>query len=180
MKKLLVVLMAVGILGLMAGTGYGATDPTRVDLYITPIVITSLTIDTTYYNFGNVNVRTSTGSTSALVITNNGDIDITLEKEMFADGANWDVTTSSSVEDGFRLWAMVSDNQPDHTAFQTGLSSFSKAALNTLNDLTETDGAQVEMSRDETNNLWFRLDMPYSVSVSDEQLIQIRIKATSN
>ena len=179
MKKLIVLLMVVGLVGIMAGMGEAATDPAKVNLFVTPVVSTSLTVSPTYYYFGSVNVDTSTGSVTALVLTNNGDIDITIEKEMLEDGADWDITLSSSVEDGFRLWAMISDNQPSHAAFEAGFSSFSKANLNTLNNLTDTSGTLVEMSKDETNNMWFRLDMPYAVSVTDEQKIQIRLKATS-
>ncbi len=181
MKRLVILLMAVGLVGLMAGTGEAATEPARIDLYITPIVLTSLTVSPTFYNFGSVNVDMSTGSTSALTMTNDGDIDITIEKEMFADGAAWDITKSSSVEDGFLLWAMVAAvGPPSHAAFVTGISSFSEVALDTLNFLTDTAGAQIEMSKDETRNLWFRLDMPYAVSTVAEQKIQIRLKATSN
>ena len=180
MKKLIIGLIVVGLIGLLGVRSEAATDPARIDLYVTPIVVTSLTVDTTYYNFGSVAVRTSTGSTSALTLTNNGSVSITVEKQVFADGDNWDITTSSSVENGFRLWAMVAATQPDHDAFSTGVSSFSKASLGFVNDLTDTAGSQVTMSRDETESLWFRLDMPYSVSTVAEQKIQVRLRATSN
>ena len=180
MKKLIIGLMVVGIMGLMAGTGEAATDDVKINLFITPIVTTSLTVSPTYYSFGSVDVETSTGSVSALTLTNDGDIDIKIEKEMLEDGDAWDVTRSSTSENGFVLWAMVSVGQPSHAAFVAGVSSFSDAGLNQLNDLTETGGAQVEMSKDETRNLWFRLDMPYAVSTVVEQKIQIRLMATSN
>ena len=61
MKKLIVGLMVVGILGVMVVTSEAATEAARVDLYVTPVVTTSLTISTTYYNFGDVDVDTSTG-----------------------------------------------------------------------------------------------------------------------
>ncbi len=178
MKKLILGLMVVGLVGVMVGTGEAATDPAKIDLYVTPIVATSLTVNPTYYNFGSVAVGVSTGSTSALTITNNGSIDVTIEKEVNADD-DWDITLSSTTKDGFILWAMVSDNQPNHAAFVTGESSFSIAGLNQLNDLTDTTATQVSMSKDETNNLWFRLDMPDSSSTGTEKKLQIRLKATS-
>ena len=180
MKKLIVGLMVVGLLGLMAGMGEAAdTDDVRINLFVTPIVTTSLTVSATYYYFGSASVGTSTGSLTALTLTNDGDIDVKVEKEVQADG-DWDVTRSSTSEDGFILWAMASASKPAYTAFVTASSSFSKANLNTLNNLTEGIGTQVEMSKDETKNLWFRLDMPDSVSLSSEQKIQIRLLATSN
>jgi hypothetical protein len=180
MKKLIVLLMVVGLMGLMAGMGEAAdTDDVKINLFVTPIVTTSLTVSSTFYYFGLVDVETTTGSVSALTLTNDGDIDITVEKEVLSTG-DWFVTRSSTTEDGFILWAMAATSQPSHAAFVAASSSFSKAGLSTLNDLTETGGAQVEMSKDETKDLWFRLDMPYAVSLSAEQKLQIRLMATSN
>ena len=179
MKKLIVVLMVVGLLGMMAGTGEAATDTNDIDLYVTPVVITSLTVSPTFYSFGNVNVAVSTGSVSALVLTNDGDIEIVITKEVTGDDG-WYISRSSSAEDGFDLWAMVSDNQPTHADFENTFASFSKAALGTENILPYTTGTQVIMSKDETNNMWFRLDMPYAASQSREQKIQIQLTATSN
>ena len=179
MKRLIVGLMVVGLIGFLAVRGEAATDDVKINIFITPIVTTSLTVDTTFYYFGSVAVETTTGSVSALTLTNDGDIDVTLEKEMLDDGG-WYVGRSSSVEDGFILWAMASTSQPSHAAFVSASSSFSKAGLNTLNNFTEGAGTQVEMSKDETKNLWFRLDMPYAVSQSAEQKLQVRLMATSN
>ena len=65
MKRLMVVLMAVVLMGLMAGTAYSATDSAMVNLFVTPVVVTSLTVSPTYYVFGNVPIGTSTGSATA-------------------------------------------------------------------------------------------------------------------
>ena len=179
MKKLIVGLMVVGLVGMTVGTLMAASTDTYINLYVTPVVTTSLTISATYYNFGSVNVRTTTGSVSALTLTNDGDIDITLQKEV-TDADDWDITISSTAKDGFILWAMVSDNQPNHTAFENGSSSFSNVGLSDLNNLTDTGGTQVSMSKDETEDLWFRLDMPDSVSTVTEKKIMVRLLATSN
>ena len=179
MKKLLLGLMVVGLIGLMAGAGEAATDTNDIDLYVTPVVETSLTVSPTYYDFGDVDVGVSTGSASALVLTNDGDIEITIKKEITSDDG-WYITRSSSAEDGFDLWAMVSVDQPNHAAFENTFASFSKTGLGAENILPDTGGTQISMSKDETNNLWFRLDMPYSVSESREQKIEIQLTATSN
>jgi hypothetical protein len=170
--------MVVGVVGMLAGTGEAAsTDDVKINLFITPIVTTSLTVSPTYYDFESVDLKTSTGSTSALMLTNDGNVDFTVEKTVIAAGV-WDVELSSTSKDGFILWAMVSDGQPNHAAFVTGESSFSNVGLGDLNDLTDSTKAQVSMSTDETKNLWFRLDMPYEVSTVVEQKLQIRLMAT--
>jgi hypothetical protein len=182
MKKLLIGLMvAVGVIGLMAGTGYAATDAALINLLVTPIVTTSLTVSPTYYVFGSVDVQTTTGSISGLTLTNDGDIDFSVEKELMDDG-DWIIEVSSTAEDGFDLWALVSDNQPDHAAFVTAVSSFGKDGLNQVTNLHDGDNGnnQLEMSKDQTDLLWFRLDMPYAVSLSAEQTIKVRLTATSN
>ncbi len=178
MKKLILGLMVVGLVGLMAGTGEAATDSNDIDLYVTPLVTTSLTVSPTFYNFGIVAVDSSTGSVSALVLTNDGDIEIVIRKEITASDG-WYITRSSSAEDGFDLWAMVSDSQPDHATFENTFASFSKTGLGVENILPYTTGSQVTMSKDETNNMWFRLDMPYAVSESREQKIEIQLTAES-
>ena len=179
MKELIIGLVVVGLVGMMAGMGMAASTDTHINLYVTPIVITSLTISSTFYNFGLVDAATSTGSVSALTLTNNGNIDISVEKEVTFDD-DWDIKLSSTTKDGFILWAMVSAGQPSHLAFENGLSSFSNVALDTPNNLTDTTGTQVSMSKDENKDLWFRLDMPYSLSTGDEQKITVRLIGTSN
>ena len=179
MKKLILGLMVVGLLGVMAGTGMAqTTDTNDIDLYVTPIVITSITVSPTFYNFGDVNVATSTGSASALTLTNDGDIEVAITKEItVSDG--WYVTRSSSAEDGFDLWAMISQTQPTHAQFENTFASFSKTGLGVENILPDTSGNQIVMSKAESNNMWFRLDMPYSVSLSGEQKIEVQLTATS-
>ena len=179
MKKLLLGLMVVGFVGLMAGAGEAATDTNDIDLYVTPVVETSLTVSPTYYDFGDVDVGVSTGSVSALVLTNDGDIEITIKKEITSDDG-WYITRSSSAEDGFDLWAMVSVDQPNHAAFENTFASFSKTGLGVENILPDTSGTQISMSKGETNNMWFRMDMPYAVTESREQKIEIQLTATSN
>ena len=181
MKKLIVGLMVVGMIGMMAGIGYAATDAAYINLLVTPVVTTSLTVSPTYYVFGSVAVGTSTGSATALTLTNNGDIDFSVQKEVTNDD-DWVIEISSTAKDGFDLWALVSDNQPDHAAFVTAVSSFGKDGINQLTNLHDGDDSnnQLAMSKDQTDLLWFRLDMPYAVSQSAEQTITVRLTATSN
>ena len=179
MKKLLVVGMVVGLLGLMAGTVMAAsTDSANVNLLVTPVVLTSLTVSPTYYDFGNVDVKASTCSVSALTLTNDGTIGILIDKTLWAQDG-WRIDYSSTAQDGFDLWAMVGDNQPGQATFETALSSFNETGLYALNALTEGSGTQVDMDPLDTESIWFRLDMPGTVTETRQQLLHVRLRATA-
>ena len=177
MKKLIIGLMVVGLMGMMAGTAMAATDSANINLLVTPVVATSLIVSPTWYDFGNVAVKTSTGSATAITITNDGSVAITVDKAVWTDG-DWDITKSSSVQDGFFLWAMTNASVPSHTAFETALSSFTKT-LQGHNTLRDSSAAGVTMNPSGTESLWFRLDMPASVSNTNEQTIHVRLRGTS-
>ena len=177
MKKLFAVLMMAVLIGLMAGVAMAATSTTYISLLVTPIATTSLTVNPTYYNFGNVAVKTSTCSVTALVITNNGSVGITVDKTVWTDDS-WDIALSSAVQNGFNLYAMVNASAAGKALFDTGLSTFTKV-LQTFNALTNSSAAAVSMAPDATNNLWFRLDMPKSSSTSSQKTIHVRLRGTT-
>ena len=181
MKKLLAVLMVVGLLGMMAGTvmAGSSTDSANVSLLVTPVVTASLTVSPTFYNFGSVDLNKSTCSTSGLTITNDGDVGITVDKTVW-DDASWDVTASSTVLDGFDLWAMASDTAVGQGDFETALSSFNESALmSAYNALTDISKAAISIDPLNTKSIWFRLDMPKYVTVSGEQTIHVRLRGNA-
>ena len=182
MRKLIIGMMVVGLVGMMAGGVQGAsTDAADINLFITPIVTVILDVSPTYYDFGSVEMETSTKTLNALAMTNDGNVGFTVEKAVWDDGG-WDVTASSTTTDGFDLWAMVNNTQPTLANFVTAVSSFNESGTGNdtyMNALTDITPAQVEMSPTDTENLWFRIDMPQYVTTEAQQKIQVRLKATS-
>ena len=176
-KMFLGMLMVIGVVGVMAGVALASTSSANINLLVTPITTTSLTVNPTYYNFGNVAVKTSTCSVTALVITNNGSVGITVDKTVWTDDS-WDIALSSAVQNGFNLYAMVNASAAGKALFDTGLSTFTKV-LQTFNALTNSSAAAVSMVPDATNNLWFRLDMPKSSSTSSQKTIHVRLRGTT-
>lgn len=179
MKKMILgMLMVMGVVGLMAGMAMAeaSTNSVNINLLVTPIVTANLTVNTSYYNFGIVAVKTSTCSVTALVITNNGTGSIRVDKSIWT--ADWDLTKSSTVMDGFGLFAMVNSTAPVVADYVTKFSSFTKVAQG-YNALTNRSAAAVTMIPDATQNLWFRLDMPKSTSSNDQKTIHVRLKATT-
>ena len=180
MKKLIIGLMAVGLVGMMGLPVMAATSDTAdIYLLVTPITNVDLTITTTnYYDFGSVDLEVSTYSATGITLKNSGNVGITVEKAVWDDG-EWDITLSSTVNDGFDLWAMANATIPGGLGdFETAKSSFSKSGAGAyayMNDLTDSGGVAVEMDAEATENIWFRLDMPKYTTTNDQKTIQVRI-----
>lgn len=181
MKKMLILAVAAGLL-VMAGSAMAATtDTVNINLLVTPVVVTDLNVAPTYYSFGSVGVGVTTCSITALVLTNDGDVGVTIDKAVWADD-EWDLTLDPTTQDGFDLWAVVAAAEPDATAYETAKSSFNENGLGDsyFNALTQGAGTAVDMSPTggtSTANLWFRLDMPQSVTNTNEQTVHVRLRA---
>ena len=154
------------------------TDSANVTLIVTPVVKVDLTVSPTYYNFGYVDVLTSTASITSLTLTNAGDVGLTVDKAVW-DADEWRIDYSSTTHDGFDLWAMTKNSQPNLTTFDnvanykftkgTGDSSFSDLYCK------DTVGDE-DLDSEETANLWFRLDMPVYVTNTNQQTIHVRLR----
>ena len=188
MRKLIVLIMALGLVGMLAGSVRAAsTDTEHIYLLVTPKVIVDLTISpTNYIDLGNIDVGISTISWQTITLSNAGNVGINIDKAIWNDGDDWDVTLSSTVTDGFDLWSYVNATRPGSLgAFSTAISSFNETGVASetyLTPLTYDDGAQVDMQpvgSTSTGNIWFRLDMPASVTNMNQQTIQVRLKASS-
>ncbi len=181
MKKLIVVLMVVGLVGMVVGTAKAATDSANINLLITPVVTVDLSVSPTYYDFGSVDVQVSTCSILALTLSNDGTVGVTLDKTVWNDGGDWDITVSSTVQDGFDLWAMTQNAQPGQGDYTDNNDRFVKTEGNGgYNVLYNRDEAsQEDLDSEETKNLWFRLDMPKYTTNVNEKTINVRIRATN-
>jgi hypothetical protein len=186
MKKLLLAVLVAGLLGLAAGNAMAATstDSANIDLLVTPVVIVDLNVTPTYYNFGNIDLQTSTMSLTALTLSNAGNVGFKIEKAVWANGADWDITKSSTQTNGFDLWAMVNASKPtllsEFAAASAGFNEAGTGSDTYMNALKDSGGVQVNMSPTQTQNMWFRLDMPKYVTKEAQQTIKVRLKATAN
>jgi len=182
MKKMFLwMVVAVGIMGLMAGAAMaaGSTDSVNINLLVTPLVRVDLNASPTYYNFGSVPLKTSTCSVTALTLTNAGNVGITVDKTVWTN-ETWDITLSSTQTNGYDLWAMVkSGAAPGQVDFENAKSSFNESGLQALNPLTTSLAAAVTMNPEQAESLWFRLDMPKYVSSEKQRTIHVRLKATA-
>ena len=176
MKKLIVGLMVVGLVGMMGLPVMAATtDSANVSLIVTPVVKVDLNVSPTYYNFGFVDVLTSTASITSLTLTNAGDVGINIDKTVW-DDAEWRIDYSSTTQDGFGLWAMTDDNQPGQSNYTTVNGHEFDNEIGTFSNLTELGGGDESMDPSDTESIWFRLDMPDNVGNTNQQTIHIRLR----
>jgi hypothetical protein len=148
---------------------------------VTPDVEVSLTLETSYYVFGPIDINTSTTTDHALRITNTGDVNVTLEKQITDQSTpdGWTAATSSGT-DTYVLYCATST-----TRLQ--LSDFSPATQfgveGHVSALTGIAGSQASLpptgGGDPSADLWFRLDMPTRVTSSTSRTITIRFTGTA-
>ncbi len=159
-----------------------ATDVTQdVTITVAPITNEAFTIAPNSFDLGTVGVGVSTGNVSALVITNTGSITLTFQKTV------WSVTGSPTPANA---WTMADPAAAGtfllHAQAQGTVGVWSadevefSLTLQTYNDLTDATASQLSLDKAATQNLWFMLDMPASISWSDSQSIVVTIKGTSS
>src|SRR5262249_31762030 len=139
--------------------------------------VLSVSISTHAYNFGSVNVGATTVSTTAVTVTNGGNITETYSLSVATTGALsvWAVGSSTPTAfDTFALFGAFHPSQPVWTGFGTtdvitGVSAASTATKYSI-DGSQT-GLNVPVSY--TRALWFFLNMPLSVSTTDQEQMNV-------
>jgi len=165
---------------LMAAPHLQAADIEDATITVTPMATVSLDLSATTYAFGAIDVNTSTNSATALTLTNNGQVSVTVDKhiETQSDPGGW-TAGASAAADTYVLYVATSTSRPS-------LSDFSGATLfgaqNNVTPLTGSSGTQPVLppSGDgQSVDLWFRLDMPTTVSTLTSRTVTIRFTATA-
>jgi len=170
-------MMAMGIVSLKVqklwahGAGVGVSTTAVVDVLVTPIVTVDLTASPTFYNFGLLDVNSSSFSASAITLDNTGNVGVSMQKHgNNAESGNWTIGTSSGLNI-FRLYAATATDRP--TAF-ADFTDAEDRMTTSLNNLEGIGGAtQVLMDVAETVDLWFRIDMPTATTFGSQQSIPV-------
>ncbi|MFC2061141.1 hypothetical protein ACFLUV_01360, partial [Elusimicrobiota bacterium] len=154
------------------------TSTQNVTITVTPVVNTVFTISPASISLGNVDINTSTGNVTELVLENTGDVTLTFEKTVMTM-TNWTLGTPD--KDVCRLQAAAQAAVPADWGVAVSSVTFDTTLTN-YNDLTDGvagDGIPISLDKDETENLWFNLDMPTGVTAAVQETITARIKGTS-
>ena len=170
-------MLALGIISLGSGrvwahNGSAISTTAVVDVLVTPIVTVDLTASPTYYNFGYLNINSSSYSATAINLQNTGNVGVTLQKHgNNAASGNWTIANSSGLNQ-FTLYAATASARP------AGIASFAAAdrmpTSASPDNLQGVGGAsQVSMVPAENVSLWFRIDMPTATTVGASQSIPV-------
>jgi hypothetical protein len=178
MKRLIGLGLAILLVCGLSVVSFAAEVTQDVTITVTPVTAEAFTITPGTIALGTVGVGVSTGNVSALVIENTGNITLTFTKtvESISGSAThaWTMADPAAA-DTFLLHAQV---QASTGVWTNDAVEFSTTTI-TYNNLTNASAVQLSLAKDATQNLWFMLDMPTSVSYSDTQTITARIKGTS-
>ena len=171
---------AAVMVGLSSSTGWATNTPADATITVTPIVNVSLAISPTTYAFGALAVNTSSVTATKLTLSNNGDVDATVDKRVQSDPANWIADVSSTTPNHYVLFVATATTRPAVTDFTTANHRFGLvSAATALKGLgggspIVTTSAGTLPSVD----LWFRLDMPMQVTTAAAQTITVRFTGT--
>ncbi|MBN2406238.1 MAG: hypothetical protein JXJ19_00945 [Elusimicrobia bacterium] len=182
------ILLMGGILLVMTGAlAFAGTQD--VYLYVTPTGITTTLSKSGDVAFGDQAINTSTCSATGVLITNTGTVSVEMDKTvMFIrdDGVGddvWALAESTGTVDQCVLWCYANATEPalgDYGtagSYTTAVSSFS-TTFNTFNALKNGAGTQITLTPGQGTTTWFRLDMPNTVSTSNEKHIGVRFQST--
>ena len=173
---------ALGLAALAMFAGQTARAATTVDgsITVTPVAVVSLTLTTTFYAFGSVDVNTSTKSITSLALNNIGTVGATVQKNIVTEASGWTAQAAAGA-DQYVLYAAasVSASAPGDAGFSNAASKF--AAGLALNNLTNTGGAvQTTLAATSgTTNLWYKLDMPTTSATQAARMITVRYTGTA-
>jgi hypothetical protein len=155
-----------------SGLSNGATAQAQV-------TVLSVTVSTSAYNFGSVNLMGSTISISSVTVTNSGNIIelYSVRATTITAGSPWQIGTSQALNT-FVLQAGFNGNtQPPPPSFggEDKLSQTDQLCTATKFAIGESC---VSVPVGATRGLWFRLDMPSASTTIEEQEIQVTITAS--
>lgn len=177
MKKLLAGLVVLTGIALYVGSAQAA--PTAdLTITVTPAGTKSIAIAGSPYDFGSLNVGVSSISAAAVVIENDGTLPMQVGAQVTTQGAPWTVGAAVG-DDVYNLKALFNTLRPADGDFAAAddLTTAVKLADGTNFEGTESAQNVAPAAAVDNRNLWLRLDMPTSTSVSTQRTIVVQLSA---
>ena len=152
-----------------------AANPVDATITVTPVATLDLAISPTTYAFGNLDVNASSVSATALTLTNNSQVSVTVNKAINAQStpAGWTAAADAAI-DTYELYVATSVARPATGDF---VASHLFGAESNSTALRGTSGSTPVLANAETADLWFKLVMP--VSVTSQVARQIGVQFTA-
>jgi hypothetical protein len=177
--------MAFAIAFVAAAAGNANANSVDATITVTPVANVSMALTPSSYNFGNLDVNTSSVSAVAMALSNTGDVDISVTKQIPNDSGVFVADVSSTTANHYVLYVATSTNRPASSAFVAANHRIGKAIANTgaASGLTGLGGGTPSITTSggalPSVDLWYRLDMPTTVTTTAAQTITVRFTGTA-
>lgn len=178
MKKLLAGLVVLGGIALYVGSAQAALTA-DLTITVTPAGTKSIAIAGSPYDFGSLNVGVSSVSATAVVIENDGTLPMQVGAQVTTQGAPWTVGAAPG-DDIYNLRALFNTTRPadgDFTAVTDDLTTGLTLATAAVYAGDESGLNVAPAAAVDNRNLWLRIDMPTSTSVSTQRSIVVQLSA---
>lgn len=144
---------------------------------VTPVASVSLNLSPSSYAFGSLDVNSSSNSATALTLSNAGNVNVTVTKSIQANPADWVAVASTGTIDTYTLYCATGASRVALGGFGAGAKF---GALANSSALTAPDGITASVIPVAGGvDLWFRLDMPASISYQSTKTITVRFTAAA-
>ena len=173
--------LAVVLVGVGQRALWAANTPADGTITVTPLANVSLALAPTTYAYGQLAVNISSVSATALTLSNNGDVDVTVDKRIQSDGANWIGDTSNATPNHYVLYVATSVARPVVGDFTAADHRF--GAVSNVSNLKGSGGGSPLFTTSggatPSADLWFRLDTPQTITTAAAQTITVRFTGTA-
>ena len=182
--------VAVGLLGMVGSRSWASnTDAKDATITVTPVGNVTISLTPSSYDFGNLDVNTSSVSAVAMSLANTGNVDVKVKASIQGDdsGSNWVSDTSSTTINHYRLWVATASARPNVNGSEFGSNNLiGKAVGNTgtpidllgLGGLNAVPTINPPTGTLPSVSMWYRLDMPTQVNGSAQRTTLVHFVAT--
>ena len=163
-----------------------AWSTTTVNVLVTPVgVVSILALDGAEYNFGDLDVKSSSNSATGIRLQNDGSVGISVEKYLYTETSPWDISLSSTVTDGYDLFVgtAASGGRPTISDFEANSANTEITALGVGSKTNLTgalNGVQVVMDPGAEVYTWYMIRMPVDITSSAQKTLAVRFVASQN
>lgn len=184
MRKKILVFIAVGIIGLGVAEIVNAAQTADITVTVTCRKL-SVGVSPGLYGFGPVNEGSETVASTAITVTNDGNVNEDFEAKLTVV-AGWTAIQSGTPSvDEYILGAMFKSTAPATTDYDDSEDMLSTSFVEASALIFALDaGAAGEkgynVAATGTRNLWFYFFAPSSTSVGTEQSITVTLRATAS
>jgi hypothetical protein len=147
---------------------------------VTPVATVNLSISPTTYAFGNLGIGSQNVATSSLTLTNAGQVNVSVDKRIQTNPADWTAGTTPG-PDTYVLYVATSTTVPlDASLFNDSDHQYgTQGNVTALKGLGGSTPNLATSGATSIADLWFRLDTPTSVTVQTPQTITVRFTGTA-